>query len=144
MVRGRKPNPSAVQRAKGAYKKDPQRENKQEPTAPKGRPKIPKRLSRNPVAHAAWESLCDALELENRLSITDGYIVEKLAMVEAFIDVAWNDGDASLFNRLAATHRSLLSELGLTASSRTKVTVPEKKDDGEEELAALQAKLRSN
>jgi len=140
---GRKPLPSAVKRASGAYKKDPQRENKAEPKAVQGRPAMPKRLSGNKVAKAAWDSLCDALELENRLSITDGYIVEKLAMTEAFIDVAWNECDASLFNRLVATHRSLLSEVGLTASSRTKVTVPEKKDDGEAELAAIQAKLRS-
>lgn len=141
---GRKPLPSAVHRANGSYRKDPARENKNEPVPVEGRPEMPARLDGNETAKTAWCSICNALEAEGRLYVSDGYVIEKIAMLEAFIGSAWSERDASLFNRLVTTHKSLISELGLTSSSRTKIEVHKTGEDQEDEIDAITAKLRSN
>ena len=85
---GTKPAPSAVQRLKGSYKKNPARENKQEPKAPKNRPKRGKELIGNKVAIAkhkqvvAWVASMD-LESEVDSDIVDRYCLAWSRMVEA-------------------------------------------------------------
>jgi len=56
-VMGRKPIPSKIQKTKGAYIKDPQRENKREPKPSEGQPIKDKRLIGKKIATAKWKQL---------------------------------------------------------------------------------------
>lgn len=136
MVRGRKPKPTALKEASGSLRKDPQRRNTLEPKPSKSRPAMPKSIGGDPVAKLAWNSLCDQLAEMNVLTAADVFVVEKLAMMESFLDYSWKDKDAALFNRLLATWKGLLIECGLTPSSRarTKMTVPDEEEDPANEL----------
>ena len=69
MPRGRKKIPSAIQELRGVYKKNPQRKNYSEPTAPKDKPRCPKYL--DSVAKAEWKLLCSILEELGVLSNAD-------------------------------------------------------------------------
>ena len=143
-MKGRKPKPSAVHEANGSYKKNPQRRRQDEPEPPAGRPSIPERIARNAVAAAAWERVCDMLQEMNVLSQADSFVIEKIAMAEAFIEIAWNDGDIRAFNQLMATLRALLVECGLTPSGRTRVKANVKAEDDENPVEELLAKLRQS
>lgn len=138
MVRGRKPKPTAVKEASGALRKNPNRRNALEPQPSKTRPAMPKRLEADPVACASWESLCKQLDDMNVLTIADVFVVEKLAMLESFIDYCWAEKDISTFNRLLVTWKGLLIECGLTPSSRarTKMSTVEEEENPMDELLA--------
>jgi len=69
MAKGRKPIPTAIQEATGAYKKNPQRRRANEPTAPAGRPDMPKNLK--PHAKKAWTRTVQAMETMGILSSAD-------------------------------------------------------------------------
>ena len=56
-ARGRKPIPSKIQKAKGAYIKDPKRENKREPKPSEGQPIKDKRLIGKKIATAKFKQL---------------------------------------------------------------------------------------
>ena len=56
-VMGRKPIPTKIQKTKGAYLKDPKRENKREPKPSEGQPIKDKRLVGRKIATAKWKQL---------------------------------------------------------------------------------------
>ena len=69
MPRGRKKIPTAIQELRGAYKKNPQRRNLNEPESIKEKPRCPKYL--DDIAKAEWKVLCGILEQLGVLSKAD-------------------------------------------------------------------------
>lgn len=141
MVRGRKPRPTAVAEASGAFRKDPQRRNHDEPQPTKGRPEIPASLKSDKVATRAWNDLCDKLQDMGVLTVADVFVLEKLSMLESFLDLCWREKELATFNRLLATWKGLLIECGLTPSSRVR-TKAVKGGDEENPIAELLARLK--
>lgn len=138
MVKGRKPKPTALHEASGAYVKNPQRRKADEPQPMAGRPEIPGRIASDMVAKRAWSDICDQLADMNVLTKADVFVIEKLAMLESMIDLAWSDKDVAAFNKLITTWKGLLIECGLTPSARvrTKAIVKDDEDDPAEALLA--------
>ncbi len=77
---GRKPIPSKVQRRKGAYVKDPQRENKLEPKVPTDMPKKDKRLVGKRLATAKFKEVSANLKVMNLQSRVDSDTVVRYAL----------------------------------------------------------------
>ena len=142
-----KPYASAVARRNGAYIKDPQRENKNEPVPPKGAPKIPDLVRNDKAALNKWKETVRLLSQMQVLSKADislletfcvnySHYVALLARVEelgfAFEDDKGNirrNPFASDLSRVTDRHVKLLAEMGLTPSSRTKVGKIQKEDE---------------
>jgi len=156
-MRGRPPIPTAVQEAKGAYRKNPQRRRTNEPTAPAGRPEMPKNLK--PHAKKAWTQTVQALETMGILSSADWASLEIYA--EAYqqfkecqasiaqkgtaiwstnkngFECAMKNPDVAVMAEAVKTLFKVWSEFGLTPSARTRVAVTgEKKQDPLDELFA--------
>jgi hypothetical protein len=140
MVRGRKPNPSAVNEANGAHRKNPQRRNLDEPKPKQGRPVMPMRLKGDRVAVKAWKDICDKLAEMGVLTVADVFVIEKLAMLESFLDLCWKEKEISTFNRLIVTWKGLLIECGLTPSARVRTKVV-KEPEEENPMAELLARM---
>ncbi len=77
---GRKPIPSKVQKTKGAYLKNPQRENKLEPKVPTDMPKKDKRLVGKRLATAKFKEVSANLKVMNLQSRVDSDTVVRYAL----------------------------------------------------------------
>jgi len=150
--RGRRPKPTQLKILEGTHRGPVKRE----PSAPVGVPPMPERLKVDQVALAKWQELSAILSGMGVLTTGDGEALATLCEVhsaEQSCLLALRAGGAtihtdlggvkpnpagSLYRSLVAMKASLLSEFGLTPSSRTKLAaqVEVKKDDLEEFFAA--------
>ena len=136
---GRRPKPTALRILEGtAHRKPPSRE----PSAPKGVPPVPERLKADAVALAKWEELAAILTQMGVLTTGDGEALATLCEVhsaEQSCLLQLRAGGAvmhtdlggvkpnpagPMYRSLVAMKASLLSEFGLTPSSRTKLATP--------------------
>ncbi len=100
---GRKPIPSKVQKTKGAYVKNPQRENKLEPKVPTDMPKKDKRLVGKRLATAKFKEVSKNLKIMNLQSQVDSDTVVRYAL-------AW---------QLMMDSLDLIDEHGITMTTPT-------------------------
>jgi hypothetical protein len=119
--------PTAIQELKGAFKKDPQRRRDQEPehNGPLGAPPP----GFDDELTAIWYEL-DGMVAARVLAKSDRWLVELAC--RTMRDVRKGQALASERNLLL----SCLSRMGLTPADRSKIAVPQKKEELDE-LAAL-------
>jgi P27 family predicted phage terminase small subunit len=149
---GRRPKPTALRILEGTAKGKPKRE----PSAPVGVPPMPERLKVDAVALEKWNELAGILSRMGVLTTGDGEALATLCEVhsaEQSCLLQLRAGGAvmhtdlggvkpnpagPMYRSLVAMKASLLSEFGLTPSSRTKLAtqVEVKKDELEEFFAA--------
>ena len=149
MVKGRKQLANAVKEASGAFAKDPQRRNADEPKPKLGRPRIPDAVEDDPVAKSRWHWVCDQLESMNLLAVTDqgliaGYCLDysmMLALWEVIKGGQVSDMDekgrtklkpeANQFHTYSDRILKREAELGLTPSSRSRLKAPQTEEEDE-------------
>ncbi len=149
MVKGRKPLANAVKEASGAFAKDPQRRNADEPKPKLGRPRIPDAVEDDPTAKSRWHWVCDQLESMNLLAVTDqgliaGYCLDysmMLALWEVIKGGQVSDMDekgrtklkpeANQFHTYSDRILKREAELGLTPSSRSRLKAPQSEEEDE-------------
>jgi len=147
--RGRKPKPTALHILQGSKP----RVARHEPEAPKGRPEMPARLGVDPIAKATWEQLSEILWSMGVLTIADGEALATLCEVHSAEQACLLELRAtgptihtelggvkpnpagSLFRSLSGLKTTLMSEFGMTPSSRTKVAAP--RETPKDELEAF-------
>ena len=149
---GRRPKPTALRILEGTAKSKPKRE----PSAPVGVPPMPERLKVDAVALEKWNELASILSRMGVLTTGDGEALATLCEVhsaEQSCLMQLRAGGAvmhtdlggvkpnpagPMYRSLVAMKASLLSEFGLTPSSRTKLAtqVEVKKDELEEFFTA--------
>jgi P27 family predicted phage terminase small subunit len=149
---GRRPKPSGLRILEGTAKKRAGRE----PSMPPGVPPMPERLAVDEVAVAKWNELAGILTRMGVLTTGDGEALATLCEVhsaEQSCLLQFRAGGAvmhtdlggvkpnpagPMYRSLVAMKASLLSEFGLTPSSRTKLATQGevKKDELEEFFAA--------
>lgn len=149
MVKGRKPLSSATKEASGAFAKNPQRRNAEEPKPKLGRPKIPDAVEDDPVAKSRWYWVCEQLESMNLLAVTDqgliaGYCLDysmMLSLWEVIKGGQVSDMDekgrtklkpeANQFHTYSDRILKREAELGLTPSSRSRLKAPQTEEEDE-------------
>ena len=149
MVKGRKPLSSATKEASGAFAKNPQRRNADEPKPKLGRPRIPDAVEDDPTAKSRWHWVCDQLESMNLLAVTDqgliaGYCLDysmMLALWEVIKGGQVSDMDekgrtklkpeANQFHTYSDRILKREAELGLTPSSRSRLKAPQTEEEDE-------------
>jgi len=135
---GRRPKPTALKILEGTQKG----RAKREPALPAGVPPMPKRLEVDQVAVEKWRELADILTRMGVLTLGDGEALATLCEVhsaEQSCLLQLRAGGAvmhtdlggikpnpagPMYRSLVAMKASLLSEFGLTPSSRTKLATP--------------------
>ena len=135
--RGRRPLPTQLKIAKGTLRKDRQRPD--EPQAPRGIPQMPERLACDAVAVEKWQELSVVLDGIGVLTTSDGEALATLCELHSAEQACLRElrevgptihtdlggvkpnPAGSLYRSIAALKTSMLSEFGLTPSSRTKV-----------------------
>jgi P27 family predicted phage terminase small subunit len=139
--RGPPPKPSALKKLQGTFRKD--RAARNELVAPPGAPPMPKFPPKvRKIAAAKWQELVPLLLERGTLSKEDGVALEQFCrfwtqwltyqaaaerepMIETMYGVKVNPA-AELALKLEQRLTALGDRLGLTASARSKVSVPEK------------------
>jgi P27 family predicted phage terminase small subunit len=147
MVKGRKPQSTAIKLAKGAFDKHPERRNHNEPTPQLGEPTIPGIVEQDPAAKARWLWVCEQLRAMNLLHVTDqgliaGYCLDYSMMLSLWesikggrvSDMTERGGittkpEANQFHKFADRILKREAELGLTPSSRTRLRAPQKDEE---------------
>ena len=153
--RGRRPLPTQLKIAKGTLRKD--RVLPDEAKLPRGMPEMPERLAADSVAVAKWQELSQILFDLGVLTVADGEALATLCELHSAEQACLKElrevgptihtdlggvkpnPAGSLYRSIAALKNSLLSEFGLTPSSRTKVGATQDskpKDDLEEFFSA--------
>ena len=143
MTKGRKPLPTAIKRLRGTFKINPNRENLNEPRPPARGPTAPSWLDE--YAMQAWDHFADILQEMGLFSVADECALIQLctaygnwreateqaraeglvcartnAQGETIIDRSkWDIVARDWFDRFL----KLLTEFGLTPSSRSRITV---------------------
>jgi len=155
MVRGRKPRADAVKEAEGAYKNNPKRRPKTTIKADDRLPIAPFYVESDELALSVWNETVDVLKDCGILSRTDTHLLASYCTtysewVKCYLHVSKHghkndDGKTSTesvtFHKLADRHTKLLSELGLSPSSRARLSVA-KSDAEEEEGASIASIMR--
>jgi P27 family predicted phage terminase small subunit len=149
MVKGRKPLSNAVKEASGAFAKDPQRRNADEPKPKLGRPKIPEAVESDPAAKSRWHWVCDQLESMNLLAETDqgliaGYCLDYSMMLSLWESIKGGQvsdmnakggittkPEANQFHKFADRCLKREAELGLTPSARSRLRAPQSEKEDE-------------
>ena len=146
MVRGRKPLPTAVKEASGAFKKDPARRNENEPQSKAGIPPMPESLYGDEVAIRCWESVCRTLDDMGVMTLADVSVMELYCITYSqwrFLAEFVKGGNCSTItkngtstspeanqvHKYSATLMKLMAELGLTPSSRSRIHAVAKEED---------------
>lgn len=153
--RGRRPIPTKLKIARGTLRKD--RVRPDEPDLPRGMPDMPERLEGDAVAVHKWKELSQILFDLGVLTTADGEALATLCELHSSEQACLKElrevgptihtdlggvkpnPAGSLYRSIAALKNSLLSEFGLTPSSRTKVGAAQDskpKDDLEEFFTA--------
>lgn len=135
-MKGRKPIAIEVQEARGAYRKDPQRRPSNVIKADEATPEPPAPVKADKRALAVWDETCMILANTGILSRTDQHLLTRYVLVYAeWLKCAEHiqkhghadeNGKTSpesvAFFKLAADHAKLLPELGLSPSSRARLS----------------------
>jgi len=152
MGRGRKPLAKEVHERNGSYVKNPKRRPKKSPTPPKGWPEPTELVKADPKALEKWNDTCEVLQECGVLSKADSNLLElfcinhsmyfalvkkvsTIGMVSEEVDqsgnvVAKRSPWQGELNKIADRQMKLLSEFGLTPSSRTRIqTVKETEEE---------------
>jgi len=129
MVKGRKPLSSAVKRESGAFKKNPQRENKHEPDLKLGYPSKPPHVASNPKASGYWDHACSQLAEMNLLTKADRSLLEVFSEAMAVRQQAFIELDMITWKKAADTCVRVAAELGLTPSARSRLVVKSKEEE---------------
>jgi P27 family predicted phage terminase small subunit len=147
MVKGRKPQSTAIKLAKGAFDKHPERRNHNEPTPQLGEPTIPEIVEHDPAAKTRWLWVCEQLRSMNLLHVTDqgliaGYCLDYSMMLSLWesikggrvSDMTERGGittkpEANQFHKFADRILKREAELGLTPSARTRLRAPQKDEE---------------
>ena len=147
MVKGRKPLANAIKEASGAFAKDPQRRNADEPKPKLGRPRIPDAVESDPTAKSRWHWVCDQLESMNLLAVTDQGLIAGYCLDYSMMLALWEvikggqvsetdkDGrtklkpEANQFHTYSDRILKREAELGLTPSSRSRLKAPQNEEE---------------
>lgn len=156
-IRGVKPQAPEVQKAKGAYRKNPQRENKEAPQANGGEPAKPADLDEK--AGEKWDQLCDDLRSMGVLSSELGdtltayctsyseWVKARAIVAELGMLVETGSGSVKRNPALLDVHKfrdqmnRMLPELGLTPSSRGRLVSIKPQADDHSEISDLMERL---
>lgn len=124
-MKGRKRKPTALKVASGTAEHNPQRMNPNEPQPPIGAPPKPEFV--DPVASQAWDDCCRWLADCQLLTVVEAGLIR--AYAENWADYsrlrkAWlRDGKYSPgYRHTKDSNLKLLAEMGLTPSSRSRVS----------------------
>lgn len=146
-TRGRKPKPTPLKILEGTQRGAPKRE----PSAPAGVPPMPDRLAVEPLAVQKWNELVPILLSMNVLTTGDGEALATLCEVYAAAQACLLELRASgpvmrtdlggvkpnpagpLYKGLVSLQSSLMTEFGLTPSSRVRLGT--KQEQPRDELA---------
>ncbi|NBW19260.1 MAG: phage terminase small subunit P27 family [Caulobacteraceae bacterium] len=146
-TRGRKPKPTPLKILEGTQRGAPKRE----PSAPTGAPTMPKRLNVEPLAVEKWNELVPVLLGMNVLTTGDGEALATLCEVYAAAQACLLELRATgpvmktdlggikpnpagpLYKGLVSLQTSLMTEFGLTPSSRVRLGT--KQEQPADELA---------
>ena len=149
MVKGRKPLSNATKEASGAFIKDPQRRNADEPKPNLGRPRIPDAVEADATAKSRWHWVCDQLESMNLLAVTDQGLIAGYCLDYSMMLALWETIKGGRVSELDDKGRSKLkpeanqfhtysdrilkreAELGLTPSSRSRLKAPQTEKEDE-------------
>lgn len=144
-MRGRKPQSTASKEASGAFAKNPQRRNRDEPQATRGMPKKPAHVVDDEVASEQWDELCKTLDDMGIVTMADRSLLAlycstysqwhqlQTEVAENGCYVVNDKGNLSQSPQAIQVHRyadrllRMMAELGLTPSSRSRIKAP--KDD---------------
>lgn len=146
MVRGRKPKPTAVKEASGAFRKDPQRRNQHEPVAPVGAPVMPDWIADDATALHCWKTTCELLSTMRILSEADSHPIAaycsdfsqwcKLRSVVAGGNVSQSTEhgekvsvEATQVHKYQDRMFKFWSEYGMTPSSRSRLIAKQATED---------------
>lgn len=149
MPRGRKPLATEVAEANGSYRKNPARRPQNTIKGGSGIPVKPDFVELDETASAVWDETVNVLKECGILSQTDlhlltNYVVTYSEWKKAYLHVSKHgheneDGKTSpqsmTFHKLADRHLKLLGELGLSPSSRARLSVATSSTDKEEEVS---------
>lgn len=158
MTRGPKPKAIAVSEAHGSFNKNPSRR----PTNTiKSDPRIPVKpvfISACDVASAAWDETVDVLKDSGILSRTDThllitYVTCYAEWTKAYLHVAEyghkddhgkTSPESMTYHKLSDRHPKLMAELGLSPSSRARLSTasPDKKEEEGTSLASIISALK--
>lgn len=162
MVRGRKPNAPEIQEQSGAYKKDPQRRNKQAPVMNYSPPPAPESVEDDDVAKAKWDHVCKLLADMGVLATADSDLLEAYCItysryryaLQRVLDkgntVTNAKGGVSRNPECVEMHKSmdrmakLLSEMGLTPAARARVKSGNNEDNEEDPFEMLARRMSGN
>lgn len=150
MPRGRKPRALEVQEASGAFLKNPNRRPTVKVKGSEGDPVAPDFIKSDDSAMAIWLEVVEVLRAANILSRTDTHLLatycstySQWAVLHTFIQKEGHstvDGKTSpesvAYFKLSAQHLKLVNELGLSPSSRARLSVA-KSDSGKDEATTL-------
>jgi len=161
MGKGRKPLAAEIKRATGAYRKDPQRENKSAPVADGSPPKIPTWFGR--YEKLKWKELVADLTRNGVIStdtreILIAYCTAYAHWMDARAKVAETglaivgvdkEGNTQItrntyvteMNKFRDQMNKLLPELGLTPASRQKLTSLKLEDDKDDPFASIMERM---
>jgi phage terminase small subunit len=123
MVRGRKPNSTDVNRASGAFEKNPSRENKHAPEAKKGYPEKPTHILENELTSKYWDDVCYQMDEMKILAESDGPVIEMFVEAMAVKQRLFLDGNVAALHKQGELCLRMATELGLTPSARTRLAV---------------------
>ena len=139
--RGPKPKPNAVKEREGAFVKNPQRRNKNEPKPRRGAPPVPSFVKVNKAAAEEWTSLCQWLDEMGILAQADRTLMAQYCTTYAewvrYYEHVAKHGvsipnasgalsttpEAHQYNKLSDRLIKLCAELGLTPSARSRISV---------------------
>lgn len=158
-MRGRKPQSTAAKEASGAFRKDPQRRNKDEPQAKRGMPEKPEHVAADPVASEQWDELCRTLGDMNIVTLADRSLLAlycstysqwnqlQTEVAENGCYVVNDKGNLSQSPQAIQVHRyadrllKMMAELGLTPSARSRIKAP-KQDEPESGFSELLSRMQ--
>lgn len=149
---GRKPLATEVKKQIGSFVAKPGRENKREPKPPVGFPEKTAVVKADKLASAKWDEICQLLDEMNVLTKADSDLLElfcinwsqyialvkkvaKIGIVSEFVNsrgetVMKRSPYQAELGRIADRQQKLLTEFGLTPSSRTRlVTIRDTKTE---------------
>lgn len=146
---GRKPLASAVHEQSGAYAKNPQRRNKNEPKPPIGWPDMPDIVKADQKAAECWNRICRSLDEMRILTKAEQDLIACYCLDYSQFCWLWeqvkegNVGDfddkgraavspaASQIHKYADRLLKRQAELGLTPSARSRLHAPKKEEEDE-------------
>ena len=149
MARGRKPRAIEVQEAAGSFKANPSRSPKNKIKADPSEPSVPHVIQSDEDALAVWNETVEVLRATNILSRTDTHLLTvycstysewvKLHRLISRDGHSTPDGKTSpesvAYFKLSAQHHKLMGELGLSPSSRARLSVAKSDEDREDETS---------